>query len=260
MSIRASWRCSRADHLRRQPAAVCACDQRAELVHVPTHQRRAIGRWPRCRRAEQAKAESKLAISAKTDEKSLAAYENLQQQFDNIHEHIYATRENVSSSNEAIDELCKLVYMVTVLQPLPDRQEGADRSQDRQERSQRSSTPNGLSAEPAQAVEGRPRRPSSSAAICRSSTAPLTGRRCGSSRTARSCVLEKPDTYRMALTPLLGLSADGTNGLISLNWATSPAGRSKWCCAGGMKVAAAWGRTSRLTRSLASWRQWRLLI
>ena len=52
--------------------------------------------------AEQAKAESKVVISAKTDEKVLASYENLQQQFDNIHEHIYATRENVSSSNEAI--------------------------------------------------------------------------------------------------------------------------------------------------------------
>ena len=45
----------------------------------------------------------------------LAGYQNLHEQFDNIHEHIYATRENVSSSNEAIDELCKLVYMVTVL-------------------------------------------------------------------------------------------------------------------------------------------------
>src|SRR5262245_56684368 len=65
--------------------------------------------------AEQAQAATTVVYSAKTDSTILTAYERLQQQFDNIHEHIYATREHVSSSNEAIDELCKLVYMVTVL-------------------------------------------------------------------------------------------------------------------------------------------------
>src|SRR5262249_52522371 len=104
-------------------AALTTCDPPPPFVHVTngpnssTFHLTGEGDRPLAEvpTAEQAKAESKLVISAKTDEKSLAAYENLQQQFDNIHEHIYATRENVSSSNEAIDELCKLVYMVTAL-------------------------------------------------------------------------------------------------------------------------------------------------
>src|SRR5262249_22226431 len=65
--------------------------------------------------AEQARQETGFIISAKTDEHLARAYQSLQQRFDDIHEHIYGTGENISSSNEAIDELCKLVYMVTVL-------------------------------------------------------------------------------------------------------------------------------------------------
>jgi type I restriction enzyme M protein len=65
--------------------------------------------------AEQVKAEVPVRFTAQADAEALSRYESLQRQFDRIHEHIYATRENVSSSNEAIDELCKLVHMVNVL-------------------------------------------------------------------------------------------------------------------------------------------------
>ena len=74
---------------------------------------RAVSEVPTADEAAQ-KAEVRFAKAA--DPSLLKRYESLQQQFDAIHEHIYATRENVNSSNEAIDELCKLVYMVNVLQ------------------------------------------------------------------------------------------------------------------------------------------------
>jgi type I restriction enzyme M protein len=160
--------------------------------------------------AEQAKVESKLTISAKTDEKTLAAYENLQQQFDNIHEHIYATRENVSSSNEAIDELCKLVYMVTVLH----------RSQAEQKILTVPKTgktlaeildPKRFTAEPAEAV----REARVAFEFCRDLpefNTTIDGEEMRIFEDRAFLRLEKPDTYRMALTPLFRSFTDGTNG------------------------------------------------
>jgi len=160
--------------------------------------------------AEQAKAESKLVISAKTDEKSLAAYENLQQQFDNIHEHIYATRENVSSSNEAIDELCKLVYMVTVLH----------RSQMEKKVLTVPKTgktlaeildPKQFSSEPADAVKDA----RIAFEFCRDLpefNTTVDGEEMRIFEDRAFLRLEKPDTYGMALTPLFRAFTDGTNG------------------------------------------------
>jgi type I restriction enzyme M protein len=160
--------------------------------------------------AEQAKAESKVVISAKTDEKVLAAYENLQQQFDNIHEHIYATRENVSSSNEAIDELCKLVYMVTVLNryqaaqkvlTIPNTGKNLAEILD----------PKRFVTEPAQAVEDA----RSAFKHCRDLkefNTTVDGEEMRIFEDEAFLRLQKPDTYRMALTPLLNQMADGTNG------------------------------------------------
>ena len=38
-------------------------------------------------------------------------YSELQRKFDDIHEQIYASGDNVNNSNDAIDELCKLIFM-----------------------------------------------------------------------------------------------------------------------------------------------------
>jgi len=160
--------------------------------------------------ADQAKAESKVVISAKTDEKVLAAYENLQQQFDNIHEHIYATRENVSSSNEAIDELCKLVYMVTVLNRYQ-----ADRKTLTIPKTGKNLAeildPKRFVAEPAQAVE----EARTAFKHCRDLpefNTTVDGEEMRIFEDEAFLRLQKPDTYRMALTPLLNQMADGTNG------------------------------------------------
>jgi len=165
--------------------------------------------------AEQAKAESKVIISAKTDEKVLAAYENLQQQFDNIHEHIYATRENVNSSNEAIDELCKLVYLVTVLnryqadkKTLTIPGTGKDLSQILDPKRFASATP---AAERQQAVKDA----HAAFAHCRELEEfnhTVDGEEMRIFENRAFLRLEKPDTYYMALKPLLNQMADGTNG------------------------------------------------
>jgi type I restriction enzyme M protein len=165
--------------------------------------------------ADQAKADAKVVISAKTDEKVLAAYENLQQQFDNIHEHIYATRENVSSSNEAIDELCKLVYMVTVL--------------NRYQAEQKILKIPGLKKDLSQVLD--PKRFAANAKAADREEAVKDARlafdHCRDLKEFNTTVdgeemrifedraflrLEKPDTYYMALTPLLNQQSDGTNG------------------------------------------------
>ena len=160
--------------------------------------------------AEEAKAGSKVVISAKTDEKVLAAYENLQQQFDNIHEHIYATRENVSSSNEAIDELCKLVYMVTVLNryqaerktlTIPKTGKNLAEILD----------PKRFVAEPAQAVEDARTAFKHCRDLSEFNTT-VGGEEMRIFEDEAFLRLQKPDTYRMALTPLLNQMADGTNG------------------------------------------------
>src|SRR5207237_10086987 len=64
--------------------------------------------------AAQARSETAAMCSARTDGALLTAYERLQQQFDNSHEHIYATRETVCSSKEALDQLRKPLHIVTV--------------------------------------------------------------------------------------------------------------------------------------------------
>lgn len=163
--------------------------------------------------AEQAQAETTLVFSAKTDATILTAYERLQQQFDNIHEHIYATRENVSSSNEAIDELCKLVYMVTVLNRY-------------QARGERLSIPN-TGRDLAQLLD--PKRFAPGAAereqavqdirhafeVCRDLpefNTTIDGEDTRIFEDRAYLRLEKPDTYYMALSPLLNQRSDGTNG------------------------------------------------
>jgi type I restriction enzyme M protein len=165
--------------------------------------------------AEQAKAATQLEISAKTDEGVLAAYENLQQQFDNIHEHIYATRENVSSSNEAIDELCKLVYMVTVLNRYQSESKtlnipgtGKDLSQVLDPHRFASKSP---TTDPEQAV----REIRLAFDVCRDLkefNITVDGEEMRIFEDRAYLRLEKPDTYFMALNPLLSQRRDGTNG------------------------------------------------
>lgn len=199
-------------------AALTTCDPPPPFVHVTngpnssTFHLTSEGDRPLAEvpPAEQAKAESKLVISAKTDEKSLAAYENLQQQFDNIHEHIYATRENVSSSNEAIDELCKLVYMVTVLHrsqiekrvlTVPKTGKSLAEILD----------PQRFSKEPADAVKDA----RAAFEYCRDLeefNKTIDGEEMRIFEDRAFLRLEKPDTYRMALTPLFRAFTDGTNG------------------------------------------------
>jgi hypothetical protein len=154
--------------------------------------------------AAQARSETTVMFSAKTDGALLTAYERLQQQFDNIHEHIYATRENVSSSNEAIDELCKLVFMVTVLHC----------SQASGERLlipntgkvyHRSLIPSGLLLVSQDRTGSRPYRifvtPSTSAVTSRSSILRLTARTCASSRTAPTCGWRNPTPITWPFLP-----------------------------------------------------------
>jgi len=45
------------------------------------------------------------------DKWSIRKYQELQEKFDGIHEMIYGMKDHVSSSNDAIDEFCKLIFM-----------------------------------------------------------------------------------------------------------------------------------------------------
>lgn len=45
------------------------------------------------------------------DKWSIRMYSELQRRFNNIHEQIYASGDNVNNSNDAIDEFCKLIFM-----------------------------------------------------------------------------------------------------------------------------------------------------
>ncbi len=47
----------------------------------------------------------------KRDKWSYQMYEQLQTRFDQLHELIYASRDSVDNSNDAIDEFCKLIFM-----------------------------------------------------------------------------------------------------------------------------------------------------
>ena len=164
---------------------------------------------------ESAKAAPEIKFTAKTDESVLNAYENLQQQFDNIHEHIYATRENVSSSNEAIDELCKIVYMVTVL----NRCQAEGRVQNVK------GTGKDLSQilDPKRfAANARPEDREKAVQeirvafdVCRDLpefNTTVDGEEMRIFEDRAYLRLEKPDTYFMALSPLMSQRADGTNG------------------------------------------------
>src|SRR5262249_53037679 len=152
----------------------------------------------------------------KTDPRISAAYENLQQQFDNIHEHIYATRENVSSSNEAIDELCKLVYMVTVLNRYQVEQkpllipgtDGKDLSDILNPKRFANNTP---AAERERAVKDV-RFAFDHCRDLREFNTTVDGEEMRIFEDRAFLRLERPDTYHMALTPLLNQMADGTNG------------------------------------------------
>lgn len=47
------------------------------------------------------------------DKWSIGKYQELQEKFDAIHEMIYGMKDHVDSSNDAIDEFCKLIFMET---------------------------------------------------------------------------------------------------------------------------------------------------
>ena len=163
----------------------------------------------------QARSETTVVFSAKTDSALLTAYERLQQQFDNIHEHIYATRENVSSSNEAIDELCKLVYMVTVLHRyqasgerllIPNK--GKDVSQVLDPKRFAPSLPG---ADREQAVQDI-RHAFDFCRDLKEFNTTVDGEDMRIFEDRAYLRLEKPDTYYMALSPMLNQQPDGTNG------------------------------------------------
>jgi len=165
--------------------------------------------------AEEAKSDAKLVISAKTDQSMLDAYEKLQQQFDNIHEHIYATRENVSSSNEAIDELCKLVYMVTVLNRYQADGKRLRVPQVNKDLSQvldpKRFAPSAKAAE----REGAVKDIRAAFDFCRDLpefNTTVDGEEMRIFEDRAFLRLEKPDTYYMTLMPMLSQHADGTNG------------------------------------------------
>jgi type I restriction enzyme M protein len=48
---------------------------------------------------------------SKIEKWSYEMYQILQKRFDDIHEQIYATKDHVDSTNDAIDEFCKLIFM-----------------------------------------------------------------------------------------------------------------------------------------------------
>ena len=162
--------------------------------------------------AEHVKAESPVRFTAQADAEALARYESLQRQFDRIHEHIYSTRENVSSSNEAIDELCKLVHMVNVL--------------NRYQREGKSLFIPGTEKDLARILDPRrfADRDDREAAVrdirlafdvCRD--LPEFNRNADGEETRifedRAYLrLENPGTYQMALSALLDQRGDGTNG------------------------------------------------
>ena len=148
--------------------------------------------------------------------KELDTYTVMMDRFNQIHEHIYGAGENVSSSNEAIDELCKLIYLVAVLnhyqrngKTLPIKGTRKDlaaildpaRFQQRNKKGDREKA-----VEDARVafevcrdledfnttVDGKPLRIFEDRAYLR---------------------LEKPETYSMALSVLMSPRGDGTNGI-----------------------------------------------
>lgn len=184
----------------------------ASTFHLTNEGERPLAEVPD---AAQARSETTVVFSAKTDRSLLTAYERLQQQFDNIHEHIYATRENVSSSNEAIDELCKLVYMVTVLHRYQASGErllipntGKDVSQILDPKRFAPGLP---AAEREQAVQDI-RHAFDFCRDLKEFNTTVDGEDMRIFEDRVYLRLEKPDTYYMALSPMLNQQSDGTNG------------------------------------------------
>jgi type I restriction enzyme M protein len=184
----------------------------SSTFHLTDDGDRAIPEVPAAAEAEKAVGPRVASGMAK----ELDAYTAMMDRFNQIHEHIYGAGENVSSSNEAIDELCKLIYLVAVLnhyqqlgKTLNIKGTGKDlaaildsarfnKSNKQEERKQ--------AVEDARVafevcrdleefnttVDGKPLRIFEDRAYLR---------------------LEKPDTYEMALSVLMSPRTDGTNGL-----------------------------------------------
>lgn len=144
------------------------------------------------------------------------AYTAMMDRFNQIHEYIYGAGENVSSSNEAIDELCKLIYLVAVLNHYqqtgrtlningtgkdlaaildPARFKQSNKKEDRQQAVEDARVAFEQCRDLEEfntTVDGKPLRIFEDRAYLR---------------------LEKPETYEMALSVLMSPRTDGTNGL-----------------------------------------------
>ncbi|TWT64405.1 HsdM family class I SAM-dependent methyltransferase [Rubinisphaera italica] len=147
--------------------------------------------------------------------KELDTYTMMMDRFNQIHEHIYGAGEHVSSSNEAIDELCKLIYLVAVLNhyqgqgkslPIPKTgKELADildpaRFQSKKEKDRE------------QAVEDA-RVAFEHCRDLKEFNTTIDGKKLRIFEDRAYLRLEKPDTYAMALSVLMSPRDDKTNGV-----------------------------------------------
>src|SRR5262249_52368645 len=69
---------------------------------------------------EQWAREVGLAQRAARPKADPVQYKRLQDEFDRLHEHIYAARENVNNANDIIYELCKCIFLKVHLEHHPD--------------------------------------------------------------------------------------------------------------------------------------------
>lgn len=148
--------------------------------------------------------------------KELDTYTAMMDRFNQIHEHIYGAGENVSSSNEAIDELCKLIYLVAVLnhyqqngKPLPIKGTGKDLAAILDPAK---FAPSASKEDRKQAVEDA----RVAFEICRDLedfNTTVDGKPLRIFEDRAYLRLEKPETYSMALSVLMSPRGDGTNGV-----------------------------------------------
>ncbi|KAJ49385.1 type I restriction enzyme M protein [Clostridium tetanomorphum] len=79
-------------------------------AYVLVAEEKSLSEIPKVISDEEIKSFGKKYLSEK-DKWSLRKYHELQEVFDAIHELIYSSKDHVDSKNDAIDELCKLIFM-----------------------------------------------------------------------------------------------------------------------------------------------------
>jgi type I restriction enzyme M protein len=82
----------------------------ASNTYILVEEEKAVSEIPSVMEGEEKIITGKRELS-EIDKWSIRKYQDIQHKFDSIHEIIYGTKDHVDSSNDAIDEFCKLIFM-----------------------------------------------------------------------------------------------------------------------------------------------------